>query len=172
MPLCRERLLKALRYDPDTGQWTWLISKRSFAGKVRPGAQAGTTKDGYIHIIFEQRSYRAHRLAWFVIHGIFPPKGFEIDHINGNRSDNRISNLRLVTRSQNNMNGTLSRRNKSGYRGVSRHVDGKWDARITKDGQVHLLGLFPTAEAAAGARHDAELRLFGRYSSLQRHEQC
>src|ERR1700744_3936849 len=104
MLLSRDTLQSLLRYDPDSGKFFWLVARNSFGGGVRPGDEAGTKKDGYVQLIVEQRVYRAHRLVWFLIHGEFPPKGYEIDHINRDRADNRLANLRLVKRSQNNMN--------------------------------------------------------------------
>lgn len=101
--------------------------------------------------------YRAHRVAWAITHGEWPTS--DIDHINGVRDDNRICNLRAVTRSQNRRNSSMRSDNKSGITGVA--LDKKfnvWRAQIHVDGKHITLGAFPTFEAAVGARRKAALK--------------
>jgi len=165
-PLDLQRLRELLEYSPDTGIFSWRENRLSHAGKAKVGSPAGTPKEGYISIIVEQRVYRAHRLAWLFMTGAFPAKGTEIDHINRVRSDNRWSNLRLVTRSQNNMNSGMRSDNQSGHKGVTKRRDtGKWHARITVDRRVLLLGNFITFEDAVAARRAAERQYFGEFAA-------
>lgn len=93
-----------------------------------------------------------------------PPLGFEVDHINGDRTDNRRSNLRLCTRRQNNLNRSVSSANKIGYKGVSKYKNGKWNARIsTALGVYKSLGIFKTPEDAAKAYENAARELHGEF---------
>lgn len=161
-----ERIRELIQYDPETGLLHWRVNRLSFAGKAKAGEVAGTPKDGYISVIVEQRVYRAHRLAWLLTTGSFPPKGTEIDHINRDRSDNRWTNLRLVTRSQNNMNMGLRSDNKSGHKGVGQRKDtGRWYARVTVDRRVILLGHFDSFDDAVAARKAAEITHFGEFAA-------
>jgi hypothetical protein len=111
----------------------------------------------------EGHIFRAHRLAWWFVKGELPS---ELDHKNGIRSDNRWRNLRLVTRTQNNINpvNRLRSDNKSGHRGVSwkTHRSGRscWHARITVNGRIILLGDYADLDQAVAARKEAERRYF------------
>lgn len=166
MLLDRALIEALIEYRPATGRFHWLVERRGYHGGVKPGDIAGTLKDGYIQIIIDQRIYAAHRLAWFLMTGAFPPKGREIDHINRNRADNRWENLRLVTRSQNNMNAGLRSDNKSGQKGVGRRKDtGKWYARVTVQRRIILLGHFGSYDEAVAARRAAERRYFGQFAA-------
>lgn len=170
MPELLEALRGLLDYDPDTGIFAWRVARNSFGGGVKPGDFAGSMTDqGYVQIIVDQRRYRAHRLAWLFMTGSFPPDGHEIDHINGIRSDNRRNNLRLATRSENNMNAGLRTNNRSGHRGVSWVGTRKqWTARITIGGRVRCLGNFDHIDDAVRARTESERRLFAGRSYLER----
>ncbi len=165
MPETLKRLHEQLEYNTDTGQFIWKVFKNSFARKVFVGAIAGSNKDGYVQIICDQRQYRAHRLAWLFMTGSFPKSGYEIDHINGIRNDNRWVNLRLVTRSQNNMNAKPSIMNKSGHKGVHFYkLVNKWHARIQVKGKIILLGNFDLLKDAISARKQAEETYFKGYT--------
>jgi hypothetical protein len=102
---------------------------------------------------------------WVTLHRLITdcPKNMEVDHINHNTLDNRKCNLRIVTRSQNNMNHGLRKDNTSGVVGVRLHSCGKWVARIFINGKEQHLGLFLTKEEAITARKEAEIALFGEY---------
>jgi len=136
-----------LRYNPNTGVFTWLANRniQTFAGDV-----AGSIKkDGYIAIGVNKKYYKAHRLAWLFTYGVWPTS--QIDHINGDRTDNRIVNLRESTSAQNHQNRKLPKTNTSGYMGVYKDVSGKWAARIRIAPTRVFLGLFDTPEQAAKA---------------------
>lgn len=96
-----------------------------------------------------------HRLIW-VLHFGPIPAAHEIDHINGNRADNRIENLRLVTRSLNLKNKRVLRSNATGHRGVTKTASGNFVARLYDQGKTIRLGIFQTAEQAGAARKQAE----------------
>lgn len=165
MSSLRDNLSSLIQYEPETGLFRWLVARNGYGGGVRPGDIAGTPRDGYVQINICQRVYRAHRLAWLFMTGDFPPKGHEIDHANRDRSDNRWANLRLATRSQNNMNAGLRTDNQSGCRGVSFVArTGKWHARIVVEGKVILLGDFAEKSTAIAARRRAEQSHFGAFA--------
>jgi hypothetical protein len=154
------RLREVLEYRPDTGEFFW---RKRLSNRVKVGDRAGTKgANGYIYIRFDGYMLLAHRLAWLYVHKEYP--SLAIDHINGERSDNRMLNLRLATISQNAMNGVLRNTNKSGYRGVSWDKGkNKWVARIVKDRKQHVLGRFPTKEAAYDAYLSAAETLHGEF---------
>lgn len=99
MPL--EELHTILRYNHESGGMTWLVN----SPRVRAGSIAGTVNSyGYVVIKIRGQLYKAHRIAWFMSTGIWPDRALEIDHINQIKGDNRLCNLRLVTRSENQKN--------------------------------------------------------------------
>ena len=122
-----EELRELLKYDPLTGQIKWL---RRDSQRTRMNSIAGTQdKWGYIKINVKRTIYRAHRLAWALQTGSWPTE--DIDHKNGIRNDNRWSNLRLATRSQNCMNSQRRHDNTSGHKNVSWcKIYNKWVARV------------------------------------------
>lgn len=106
-----ETLMQALRYDAETGLFWWRENRgrRYIAGTV-----AGSRdKDGYTVINMNRRRYRAARLAWLFVFGAWPAN--EVDHINRNRSDDRITNLRLATRTQNALNRRTHKKSSAVY---------------------------------------------------------
>jgi hypothetical protein len=114
---------------------------------------------GYIQIGYLKKMYKAHRLVWAIVHGEFP-KG-QIDHINGNRSDNSLNNLRDVTQQQNAQNKTkMNRLNKSGYVGVcwNKRIS-KWQAAISFNKKITYLGVFSSPEDAHFAYLNAKQKL-------------
>jgi hypothetical protein len=134
-----------LNYDPNTGVFTWAISS---ARRIQVGARAGCLdKAGYIQIRIDGKIHRAHRLAWFFVHGVYPAD--QIDHINGVRDDNRISNLRIATHGENQQNRGKQKNNTSGYLGVSWHKHrGKFSAQIQVNGKQKNLGYFDDPDEA------------------------
>ncbi|APP87013.1 hypothetical protein BI317_15805 [Xanthomonas hortorum pv. gardneri] len=145
-----------LSYDPITGLFRWKVRVMCQGGGRMPGDIAGTSKDGYVQIKLFGRVYRAHHIVWLLMTGDWPPAS-DIDHRNTDRSDNRWVNLRLATRSQNNLNSRVMRPSKSGHRGVHPCTNSdRWSARIGVAGRVIGLGTFDTREEAIAARQLAE----------------
>lgn len=145
-----------LSYDESSGDliWAFKLSRKVVVGSV---AGCKCKRDGYIKVRFENRLYLAHRIIWESVMGIIP-EGMQIDHINHNRSDNRMENLRLVTHIENGMNQSRSVRNKSGVTGVSwQSRDKKWKAVISKDRKTISLGYFNNFDDAVAARLSAEI---------------
>lgn len=154
-PVTKELLHKYFVYDTLTGN---LIYKLRATKLSKIGEPAGTVSGklpdaGYIIIDLFGKRYQAHRLVWMFHHGSFPDK--QIDHINHNRTDNRLENLRLATNHTNMKNKSLYVTNTSGYSGVSKHGD-NWKSRIGVEGTKVLLGVFKTFEEAVAARKAAE----------------
>lgn len=108
-----EALRRSFHYDPKTGS---LLRKFSTMRSAVGSEASYTNNIGYRQAVFSGRIYSVHRIAW-VMHFGLPPNG-EVDHINGDRSDNRICNLRVATSCENNQNRRLSTRNKTGIKGV------------------------------------------------------
>jgi hypothetical protein len=147
--LTAERLREALLYDAGSGLFTWAIRT---GGTASIGRVAGTMdSQGYTRIGIDGHVYRAHRLAWLFVTGDWPAN--EIDHIDGNKSNNQLSNLRDVSRQMNQQNQRRPhKRGGSGSLGVSMHQStGKWRARIWTNGKNKSLGLFDTKDMASAA---------------------
>lgn len=149
-----------LDYDPLTGDFRWKMRR----GRGLQGMIAGCKHiQGYTQINVGGKVRLAHRLAWLVTYGEFPSR--DIDHINGDKRDNRIANLRLATRSENMANTTPPRNNTSGFKGVWYFKrTGRWMAGFRKDGKSIHLGYFDTAEEAAEAHRVAYAKAFGEYA--------
>lgn len=153
-----ERLRTQLAYSPETGGFTWLVDKKGSAARV--GEPAGCKRsDGYLQIVVDGRRCFSHRLAWLMAAGPIPD-GMEIDHINHDRSDNRLSNLRLATRGENRSNRSPDSRNKSGVNGVhwAKHANA-WVAQIRHQRKTRHLGYFKSLGQATAARVAEEQRL-------------
>ena len=161
-----ERAKEILDYDPKTGEFTWNVG---IGRKIKAGDLAGSLHTlGYIHIGIRVDGYRrylkAHRIAWFIIHGDIPNL---IDHKDRNRSNNIISNLRLATRSQNSSNVNHKPRGLSVYRGVTFCRDSKkWRAGIKVDGVSKFLGHFNREINAALAYDNAARIHHGEFATL------
>lgn len=158
--ICELSLLKeTLRYDPLTGELTWLVG----GGRRSVGQSAGYKRgDGYIGICVNRRQTKAHIVAWALTHGAWPTE--VIDHKNGDKSDNRLANLREATKSQNAMNSARHSRNRSGFKGVSPSRNGKrWMGFIRVCGKNHNLGTFDTPEQAHAAYLTAATANFGEF---------
>jgi hypothetical protein len=162
--MCIDELRRLVRYDADTGKLTWL--ERGWdhcprdGGKRWNGRYAGkeafrVTPSGYRYGMIKRRMFRAHRVAWALHYGEWPD--MEIDHINGDRADNRIANLRLVTRAENSRNQSSRKNSKSGIVGVCQ-IRKKWRAFINLNGKPRHLGVFDTIEEAIAVRKAAERR--------------
>lgn len=156
-----EQVRHLFDYDPATGSLRWRVAK---ARRIRPGALAATApnSDGYVGVKIDGRTYKAHRLAWAWVHGAWPEA--EVDHINGDRADNRIANLRLATNKENARNRLTYKNNRSGYRGVYwNSALQKWGAQIRTGGKRHHLGFFLVKEDAAEAYRVASPIVHGQF---------
>lgn len=118
-------MIKGLSYNPTNGHFVWVASSKSDLNGRRAGTLSKT--NGYRYIKHKGKNVPEHRLAWETVNGKVPD-GLEIDHINRNKADNRISNLRLVTREENLVNREFAP-NLCGATGVSKHKNGLYRAR-------------------------------------------
>jgi len=159
-----EELVSLLDYNPETGEFRWSVSFETCNKRrvVTVGDIAGLkTKPGYIRINYKSRHIMAHQLAWFVVHGKLPSKF--IDHKDRNRTNNRIDNLREVTKIQNGQNRTLNRNSKTGIMGVTQHPSGKYCASITVN-KRNTKVYFDTIEEAAAYRAEMVKQHFEKIS--------
>lgn len=153
--LTAQRLRDLLHYDPETGCFTRRIAHYGSPAGARVGSRHN---EGYIRLHVDGRSYLCHRLAWLYVTGAWPTH--DIDHLNGNRSDNRFANLRGVTRAVNLQNQRLVRSNNkhSSLLGAFKKR-GRWESKIRVDGAYRHLGVFDTPEEAHAAYVAAKRRL-------------
>jgi hypothetical protein len=162
--ITQSRLKELLRYEPETGNFYWRVSKTN---SVKSGDIAGhfSALNGYHHVRLDWRLYRAHRLAWLYVYGSFPEN--VLDHINGVGSDNRIVNLRAATETQNKANAKTRKDNTSSVKGVSLSTGRKkWLAQISVKGKQTYLGRFDTIEEARAAYTSAAKRVFKEFARL------
>ncbi len=155
--LTQKYLKEILNYNPNTGIFTWKLSK---ALRVNKGDIAGGIDNhGYGRIGVDGKSYRKHKLIWLYVYGKFPKDGNEVDHINHDKIDNRLVNLREVTRSENQRNRTRQKNNTSGFTGVYFHTTkNKWNAKIRNSGKNIHLGYFEKIKDAIKARKKAIIK--------------
>lgn len=158
------KLDELLFYSPETGEFAWKERPRElfvtdgechrwnrrYAGQ--PTFQ--TKSHGYRHGTIFYRTESAHRVAWALVHGEWPAD--QIDHIDGDRANNRIGNLRCVSVLENGRNARRSIKNRSGHTGIYPHGHGKWRARISVHRKCLSLGVFNTLEEAITARKRAD----------------
>ena len=154
-----ERVRELFSYDPMSGVLTWNVRT---SNRVRIGDKAGVIgHHGYVLVRADGVLHRAHRLCWLHYHGWLP--SIDIDHIDGDRVNNAISNLRVATRSQNNANSKVRRDNRLGVKGVSYDKDrGMFSASVCGVS----LGRFDSIEAAKQAYDNEMKRQFGEYARL------
>lgn len=169
-----ELLRQVLRYDANTGKLFWLprpvgMFASEWAWKVfcktREWREAFTSISGhgYPHGSVFGSYVQAHRVAWAVHHGEWPRD--QIDHINNDRSDNRMCNLREATNSQNHMNKPKSVANSSGHKGVSPTKCGKkWRVRVKVNGKMKQYGEFLRIEDAVARYAEVSAMLHGEFS--------
>ena len=158
-----QQLRALLDYEPATGLFRWRLRK----GTKSAGAIAGKRQScGYIQITIDRRYYYAHRLAWLHAFGKWPAD--QIDHINRDRADNRLANLRAASPQLNAANAKVNRNSLSGHKGVrySRR-DKAWLARIYINGRAIYLGTHQSIDAAANAYADAAREHFGAFACIQ-----
>lgn len=152
--LTQEELHQLLDYDPETGLFRRKVDSR----RAKAGQLAGYNSRGYLIIYVQGRNYRAHRLAWLYVHGVWPTQ--QVDHINGVKTDNRICNLREATNAENNQGRHIRSDNTSGYVGVTQdRKTKKFRAQIKVNGRYYSLGKFVTAEEASRSYLQAKAEL-------------
>lgn len=145
-------------YDSKTGS----IFNRTSKTNRRSGERAESQEaGGYLVVSIRGALFKAHRMAWLLHYGS-EPTGV-IDHIDGNRKNNAIENLRDAKHHMNMCNRPAPPHNTSGIKGVSRHGR-KWRASVTVDRKRHNLGTFERKEDAAAVVRDARIRLHGEYA--------
>jgi HNH endonuclease/AP2 domain len=161
----KEEILNSLKYDPETGIFTKLHKRgRPTSGNLATG-YCGS--GGYIRIGLNGTHWPAHRLAWIVHTG--KDTELQIDHINGIRNDNRISNLREACAVTQGRNKRLLCNNESGIMGVYMHpTNRRWVAQIGVEGKAIYLGSYRTLDEAKAARFAAD-RVIGFHENHGRH---
>jgi hypothetical protein len=153
--LTANRVRELFNYDPKTG----VLTRKIRSGrKTRVGQIVGFLQNyGYLMVGIDYREYLVHRVIFLWFHGRWPHS--QIDHINHNRTDNRIENLREATHRENGVNQKLSKNNTSGHNGVywNKQVK-KWQAYITVEGKARYLGIFEDIKDAISARKRADIK--------------
>jgi hypothetical protein len=145
---------KYLRYDAETGKLFWKLNKGR-AGKA--GNEAGWFEKRYCRVTINRKKYQAHRIAWLLTYGSWPVD--QIDHINGNKKDNRLENLRDVSSRENARNRKIHKNNTSGALGVSFNKRGQnYQAKIMVNKKSKHLGYFKNKEEAIAARAAANIK--------------
>lgn len=159
-----ERVKELLDYDQLTGVFVWKVHR---SWNATAGTIAGCQSTlGYWDICVDGVLCKSHRLAWVISYGEWPPH--EIDHIDGDRMNNAIANLRCATTRQNQSNKGLQCNNASGFKGVSFHAGRqKWRAQIGVAGRRKWLGDFATIDEAAAAYSAAANQLHGEFARFQ-----
>lgn len=156
-----EELRRLLSYDSGTGALTWVACPKF---KGAPGGIAGTgSKLGYLMVGIDRKYYGAHRIIWKMVTGEEPPA--MIDHIDGDKANNRWANLRSADNGRNKQNTGMYRNNSSGVKGVcwdAAHK--KWRAYISINGTQHKLGRFKNIEQAAAVVASERIRLHGAFA--------
>ncbi len=157
LELTAEYVRAVLHYAPETGLFTRLrqMSATALVGDIAGHCKAST---GYWTIGLCGRYYQAHRLAFFYMTGEWPPH--EVDHVDGDRANNRWANLRAATKSENLQNRSRPKKgSRSGFLGVSPRKYGRWHAEIKFGGERRHLGTFNSAELAHAAYLEAKKAL-------------
>jgi hypothetical protein len=151
-------------FEYKDGDLIWINSPNNL---VPAGSKAGSLRnDGYVGIFVKGTYYFAHRIVWEMFNGEIPT-GLVIDHIDGNRANNRIENLRLCTFQQNHFNRGKQSNNKSGFKGVSWHKQKqKWVAQIKIDGRNKFLGFFTDPVKAYEKYCEVALERYGEYARI------
>lgn len=159
--LTPDRLRDLLDYFPETGLFVWRVAR----SHVAKGDIAGhLDRDGYVTIRVDGVTHEASRLAWLYVYNEWPLPS--VDHINRQKADNRIVNLRIATKQQNGVNRGAQKNSISGIKGVTPHGSG-WRAKITVNDKPYSLGTYRTKNEAHVAYTIAEKRFFGEFSEAE-----
>lgn len=156
--IIRQYAEQFVRYEPKTGYFYWLVNR---GRGVKAGDRAGHVAQGYITLNFKMTKVRAHRVAWFLYYGELPP--CQIDHINRNKADNRICNLRLAINNEADNLQNLGTRvdNTSGVTGVVwNRCKNRWVVRVYRAGKQICLGYFESFDEAVAARKAGEKKYY------------
>lgn len=152
---------RTVSYDPETGVFRWL---RYRAANAHAGDCAGSIGGGgYRYVRIGGLQHRANRLAWLMMTEAWPSG--QVDHIDGDTSNDRWANLRDATPGQNCANARRRRDNSTGIKGV-RRMNSRWQVRLGKNGARHV-GTFDTLEEAAAAYERAALALYGDFARVE-----
>ncbi len=158
--LTKEKILNRLSYNEETGA----LTRNWKGGSSRP---TGTVReDGYIRINVDGKLHYAHRLVWIIFNGHIPD-GMQVDHIDCNPSNNKISNLRLATQSQNNHNQRVYKSNSSGVKGVLwNKLEKRWKVTCWLNNKKHNGGTFLSLEEAVKAQKELRDRLHADFARM------
>jgi len=173
-----DELRQLLVYEPDTGHLIWKVRPREFFTSDRicnswNGAYAGRIAGcidgkGYMKVAIFNKGYRSHRVAWALYYGEWPADDLEIDHIDTDATNNRIANLRLVTRGQNECNKPKRKNTKSPLKGVSWNSQKrKWMATLAVNGKVKPIGFFDSDVDAHECYKKAAAETYGEYARFK-----
>ncbi len=159
-----ERLRAIIHYDPESGQFTWRVTRQG--AKAKSGQIAGMILKewGYRRIKVDGMSCLAHHLAWLYVTGEWPTS--HVDHLNCVPADNRFANLRLADHSQSASNRRMFSTSKSSFKGIYRNGRG-WSASVRMYGKSHYLGIFSTPEEAHAAYAAAARELHGEFARTE-----
>lgn len=148
-----------LGYSPETGRMWWKIKR---LGRYI-GTPAGTRCGRYIHVKIDGVIYLGHRVAWALAYGEWPQHC--LDHIDGDGTNNRLSNLRPATQTQNACNKRVQSNSTTGVKGVYKHTQcNGYYSHVGYEGKTYYVGLFPTIEQAKKARDEFASKLHGKYA--------
>jgi hypothetical protein len=157
----KTEILKFISYDPEEGSFVYNDRIDALGRKQKTKSALSFDQRGYLRIYFNRKIYYAHRIAFKLFYGDEP---FVIDHINGNRSDNRISNLRSASHSLNSFN-RMKNKNKILPKGVTK-AKKKYQATIYKKGTKYNLGIYKTIEEARDAYCKGAIQYAGNFAKF------
>jgi hypothetical protein len=159
--ITQQELKEILNYDKDTGIFTWKIAT---SNRVYVGKEVSSKRNtGYISIGIKNKDYLVHRLAWLYVYGYLPKY---IDHINSIRADNRIENLREVTKTQNNQNSVIRKNNTSKVKNVAWHKQcKKWHVSLCVNNKRISFGLYDDLDLASLVAQEARNKYHKEYAN-------
>ena len=155
-----ERANELFHYEPSSGKLFW---KKTTTNRVKVGDEAGSfcKSTGYTNVVIDGKGYTLHRIAILLATGVYD-KTVQVDHVDHDRGNNRLSNLRVVSHTENMRNQSLRNTNKTGVTGVcvkyTRKGTKRYTANIVYNYKPIFLGNYDTLEEAAQARKEAELK--------------